>query len=290
MALLADTLPKNIRLEARVAPGLWTLQADPTQLHQVLLNLAVNARDAMPDGGRLLIVAENVVLDEQRAATDIEARVGPYVRIEVRDTGAGIPREIQDKIFDPFFTTKPVGKGTGLGLSTSLNIVRGHRGFIRAHCDPGAGARFVVHLPAAPLLAAPGAEQDVAAGPPRGRGELVLVVDDERLVSEVTRRVLEKAGYRVLVAVDGSEAVALYRRHGRDIAVVLTDMRMPVLDGPGTIRELRRLDPLVRVIGSSGLSGEDEVAEVASAGVRHFLAKPYAADALLWTVRRALEE
>ncbi|HEX5632526.1 MAG TPA: response regulator, partial [Gemmatimonadales bacterium] len=125
---------------------------------------------------------------------------------------------------------------------------------------------------------------------PRGRGELVLVVDDEPLVSEVTRKVLEKAGYRVIVAVDGAEAVALYRSHGREIAVVLTDMRMPVLDGPAAIRELQRLDPRVRVIGASGLSGEGEVAEVASSGVRHFLAKPYTAETLLWTVRRALEE
>ena len=289
LRITGDTFPKNIRVVPDLAPGLWSLKADPTQLHQVLLNLCVNARDAMPDGGRITIRAANLMIDEHYAAMNIDARVGPYLQIEVEDTGVGMSGDIVDKIFDPFFTTKDLGKGTGLGLSTSLAIVKSHGGFIRVYSELGRGTIFRLYLPAVADegLAAEAAVAEATL--PRGRGETILVVDDEAAVRQITKQTLEAFGYRVLLAADGSEAVSTYVQHQATIALVLTDMMMPVMDGPATIRVLRRLNPGIRVIGASGIPAGDGAARAVSTEVEHFLPKPYTADTLLTAVRRLLD-
>ncbi|MEO8678182.1 MAG: PAS domain S-box protein [Vicinamibacterales bacterium] len=282
-----DTFPKNILIEERVSSDLWGLEADPTQLNQVLVNLGVNARDAMPSGGRITVTAENIVLDEEYAAMNIEARAGRYVKIDVADTGAGIPKNIIDRIFEPFFTTKATGQGTGLGLATSLAIVKSHGGFIRVSSEPGVGTRFTLYLPAlSRVVAAPVAPASVSL--PRGNGEMVLVVDDEAAIRQLTRQTLEAFGYQVLVAADGSEAVAVYARRGAEIAVVLTDMMMPVLDGAATIEVLRRLNPQVQIIGASGLTAGGNQA-CGSAPLAGFLPKPFTAETLLKAVRAAVD-
>ncbi len=286
--IIEDTFPKNIRIESRQEPSLWSIKGDPTQIHQVLLNLCVNARDAMKDGGVITLHAENLLIDEHDAGMDIDARPGPYLRVEVADTGHGIPAETIDKVFDPFFTTKNVGEGTGLGLSSSLAIIKGHGGFIRVNSGPGKGARFVIHLPAL-TGGGPMAASHQRAVLPQGNGETVMVVDDEESIRHITGRTLESFGYKVLLASDGSEAVSMYARHQSSIRVVLTDMMMPVMDGPSTIHVLRRLNPSLRIIGASGINTENHVAKAAGAGVDHFLAKPYTAETLLQAIRKVME-
>lgn len=288
LKIVNETFMKTIVVRSAMAEGLWTVTGDPTQLHQVLLNLCVNARDAMPLGGTLTLSATNLMLDEQYAKLNADSRPGPYVMLEVEDTGSGIPGEILEKIFDPFFTTKEPGKGTGLGLSTSLAIVRSHGGFIRVYSEHGRGSRFRVYLPAKERAT------EVVSEPvpelPRGRGECVLVVDDEASVREVTRRTLEAFGYRVMTASDGAEAVAVYAKHREVIALVLTDMMMPVMDGPAAVQVLTQMNPKVRILAASGLNASGLVARAAHAGARHFLPKPYTAETLLVMVRRLLDE
>ena len=286
--IVRDTFPKNIEFEERLSPDLWAIQADPTQIHQVLINLCVNARDAMPAGGRITIRAENYLVDGQYAAANLEAHAGPYVMIAIEDTGTGIPKGIIDKIFDPFFTTKDLGKGTGLGLATSMAIVKSHGGFIRVDGGSGAGARFGLYLPAhaAALIAA---APDPLSRLPRGKGESILVVDDEEPIRSITRQTLEAFGYHVLLAADGAEAVAIYAQHQGNIDVVLTDMMMPVMDGAATIEALTRMNPRVRIIGASGLAAEGHGLKAAADALIHFLPKPYTAATLLTAIRSALD-
>jgi PAS domain S-box-containing protein len=283
--MLGDIFPKDIRLSATAAADLWTVPADPTQLHQVLLNLCVNARDAMPHGGALTIAASNVTLDAHYAGLNLEAQVGPHVLVEVEDTGAGIASDVLDKIFDPFFTTKEIGKGTGLGLSTSLAIVKSHGGFVRVDSSPGRGTKFQIYLPAHCGAPAPAAAAVPEAELPRGHGELVLVVDDEAAVRKITRETLEYFGYAVLLAADGAEAVTLFGERRAEIAVVLTDMNMPVMDGATTIQVLQKIDPTVVIVGASGRATG---ARAASLGVKHFLHKPYSAELLLQTLHEVI--
>ena len=285
--IVRDTFPKNIVFEERLAADLWALRADATQIHQVLLNLCVNARDAMPAGGRLTISARNVVVDEPYAARNIDARPGPHVTIEVEDSGSGIAKDIIDRVFDPFFTTKEIGKGTGLGLPTSLAIVKGHEGFMRVYSEPGSSTTFQLFLPAQTTYAAAAPVLE-AVVLPRGNGETVLVVDDEAFIRQIARRTLEAFGYDVLLASDGAEAVAIYERRWAEIDIVLTDMMMPVMNGAATIEELVRLNPDVRIICASGLAADARTAGVGGARVKHFLAKPYNTETLLTAIRSAL--
>jgi PAS domain S-box-containing protein len=281
--IAADTFPKNLDITTNIAPDLWEVLGDSTQLHQVLLNLCVNARDAMPKAGRIEISARNETFDGFYAAINQEAKVGPYIVIEVRDTGTGMPASILEQIFDPFFTTKKIGQGTGLGLSTSLGIVKSHGGFITVTSEVGNGTSFRVHLPAEIEPEAPKEEvaEPHATKSFQGKGELVLIVDDEEAIRVTTQHVLEAFGYRVLAVSDGSQAIALYAKRSAEIAVVLTDMMMPVMDGATTIAELQRINPKVKIISSTGLIASGHVTGQDNNSSSQFLPKPYTAMSLL---------
>ncbi|HEY0968686.1 MAG TPA: PAS domain S-box protein [Opitutaceae bacterium] len=283
-----STFPKNITLRIQLTPDLWPVVGDPTQLNQVLLNLCVNARDAMPNGGQLTLTASNAVIDEQYAVMNKEVASGRYVRVEVTDDGMGIAPDLIDRIFEPFFTTKALGHGTGLGLSTTPGIVRSHGGFVNVYSELGKGTTFKVYLPAQTEGASLDKVENEVRSIPRGNGETLLLVDDEAMIISVTRQTLEAFGYRVLVAEDGAQAVAQYATHRDEIALVLTDMMMPVMDGPALISALRRISPQVPIIAASGLTANGPVARAAVAGVQHFLAKPYSADAMLRLINQVL--
>jgi PAS domain S-box-containing protein len=267
--------------------NLWNISGDATQLHQVLMNLCVNARDAMPDGGILGISASNLLIDAHYARMNLDAKVGPYVVVTVSDTGIGIPKEIVDKIFEPFFTTKELGKGTGLGLSTVIGIVKSHGGFVNVYSEVGKGTQFKVYLP----VNHAGKTDCVQARQhelPPGHGELILVVDDEDSIREITQTSLETYGYRVLVASEGIEAIALYTQHKEEISVVLIDMMMPSMDGPTTIRVLQKINPQVKIIGVSGLVSNHKMIELVGNSVTTFLPKPYTSNELLKQLQAVL--
>jgi len=287
--ILRETLPKSIEISFQIPNDLWIISADATQIHQVLMNLCVNARDAMPEGGSISIKAENVLVDQNYARMHLEAKPGRFVSISVTDTGPGMTAEIQSRIFEPFFTTKEMTKGTGLGLSTALTIVKSHGGFINVYSELHKGSQFTLYLPA---IDKPGAVEAAAlqTNLPLGQGELILVVDDEDSIREITRGTLETFGYTVLTAADGTEALALYADNKNEIAVVLTDMVMPFMDGPATIRALQRMNPKVRIIAASGLGAGQRAGEGALEGVSVFLNKPYTAEKLLNTLAKLLRE
>jgi two-component system, cell cycle sensor histidine kinase and response regulator CckA len=244
----------------------------------------------MPDGGRLTIKARNVEIDAQYASMNRAGVAGRYVSLQVADEGCGMTREVMDFAFDPFFTTKASGKGTGLGLSTALGIVRSHGGFVNVISEVGAGSVFTVYLPAASSGSERSSPAPAAGAPPHGNGELIMLVDDEAPILSVTTHTLEAFGYRTLTAEDGAQAIGVYAMHRDRIAVVITDMMMPVMDGPALIAALYRINPRVRIIAASGLSVSENMARAAQAGVRHFLAKPYSADAMLRLIREVLAE
>jgi signal transduction histidine kinase len=279
--LLRETTPPSIGIQTDVDASLWTIACDATQVLQILLNLGLNARDAMPNGGTVTIHAENVEIDAQYANMNAGATPGAYVMLSVSDTGSGIPAEIIEQIFEPFFTTKAAGAGTGLGLATARSIVRSHGGFINVYSEPGTTV-FKVYLPAV-FESSSGGDDDESAPVVRGNGELVLVIDDEMAIRDVTAATLKSYGYRVLTAVDGSEGIALYAKNP-DVAVVLTDMLMPVLDGPTTIRALRKLNPHVRIIGMSGYTRQ----RMNEAAPDLLLQKPFRAADLLEAISSTL--
>ena len=285
--ILRETLPKSIEVTYNIPEEVWPILGDATQIHQVLMNLCVNARDSMADGGKLSIKVENTYLDENYARMHLEARPGRYAVITVADTGTGIPPHIIDKIFEPFFTTKEHGKGTGLGLSTVSGIVRGHGGFINVYSEPDRGTQFRIFLPAL-TIAESQVLEEAQSDMPLGQGEVVLVVDDEMAIREITKSTLEAFGYRVLTASDGTEAIAQYAQNKDIIQVVLTDMMMPYLDGAATIRALQKINPQVRIIASSGLTENGRHHEATQAGVKIFLSKPYTAEKLLKAIAEML--
>ncbi|HUO84054.1 MAG TPA: response regulator [Thermoanaerobaculia bacterium] len=287
-SILENTFPKDVSLQTDVPEEVWAILGDPIQLIQVLMNLCVNARDAMPEGGRISITAKNVEIDEHYARMHPGMSAGPYVVLEVADTGEGIPPKILDRIFEPFFTTKDVGTGTGLGLSTVVAIVRGHGGYVNVYSEPGRGSLFKVFLPARREAEEEPATRSENASLPRGDGEMILVVDDEASILAITRQTLERFGYRVLTTGDGAEAIGLYALHCGEIGAVITDMAMPVMDGATLIAALRGIEPEVKVIASSGFDPGGKVAESERAGVVGFLHKPYSAEVLLNTLARVL--
>jgi two-component system, cell cycle sensor histidine kinase and response regulator CckA len=285
--VIGETFPKNIQIRTNFPLGaLGLISADPTQLHQVFMNLCVNARDAMPEGGVLTLAVENIRIDAAQSRLMLEARPGAYALITVTDTGMGIPAELLERIFDPFFTTKEVGKGTGLGLSTVLGIVKTHDGLIKVESQVGQGTRFQVYLPSIQQAAIPPMAEAIFAG---GHSELILIVEDEPAIQQVAQTSLEVHHYRALIASNGIEAIALYTQHQTEISLILMDMMMPTMDGLTLLRSLQQINPQVKIIVMSGLATKSLVAEVKRAGASAFLPKPYTASELLETIQNVLQ-
>jgi len=283
-----ETFPREIICETSAPDDVYPLLADSTQLHQVLLNLCVNARDAMPGGGRLTLTIKNTRLDEKAVRLHAGARPGDYVQIDVADTGIGIPPTVIERIFDPFFTTKPVGEGTGLGLSTALGIVRGHDGFVTVRSTPGRGSVFSVYLPANGR----NLQADTApatASQPAGADRLILVVDDEPAIRTAMTFVLEGNGFSVLTAGSGEAALKLCRENA-GVALVITDIMMPGMNGIALIAGMRRLHPGVRIVAVTGMVPEAMQLELSALGVTQVLKKPCSTQAILDAIRREFGE
>jgi PAS domain S-box-containing protein len=279
LQLIQSIFPKSILIEEYISPNLWSIQGDSTQLHQVLMNLCVNARDAMPNGGKLIISAENLYLDEQYTHKNLDLKIGNYILLTVIDTGVGIPQNIIDQIFDPFFTTKETGKGTGLGLATVIGIVKNHGGAIVVESEPNSGTQFRVYLPQSETT---GETQTTTSHTiPMGQKELILVVDDEASIREVTQANLESYNYRVITARDGIEAIALYAQQPQAIQAILMDLTMPEMDGLTAMRALKKINPAVKLIATSGLATTDKMIAAELIGIKTFLVKPYTAEKLL---------
>ncbi|MDM9381624.1 PAS domain S-box protein [Chlorogloeopsis sp. ULAP01] len=283
--IVEQTFPKSINLETEIKPQLWNVCGDTTQLHQVLINLCLNARDAMPGGGTLKISAQNIFIDENYTRVHLDAKVGHYIVLSVADTGVGIPSELLDRIFEPFFTTKELGKGTGLGLSTVMGIIKGHGGFVTVSSRPGKGTKFKVYLPAiqTDTIKLP---EDLEV--PTGNGQYILVVDDESAVREITATSLQEHNYKALVASDGIEAVALYAQYKDKISGAIIDMMMPNMDGTTTIKTLQKMNPLLPIVAVSGLATSEQIPQLNSSKRPAFLAKPYTAKELLKTLHSVI--
>jgi two-component system, cell cycle sensor histidine kinase and response regulator CckA len=285
--IVKETFPKSIEFKTVLSEGLWPILGDATQIHQIILNLCVNARDAMPNGGQISVALKNVTLTEDEAKQHVGAKPVQYVLLAVTDTGTGIPPEIMDKIFEPFFTTKEIGKGTGLGLSTVISIIKSHGGFLDLQSQVGKGTSFNVHLPAA-AEAVPVASVPTPPESLRGEGETVMIVDDEPAVLDLTRQLMVHFGYKVVTAIHGADAVALFPQYKDKIKVLVIDMMMPVMDGPTAIRALRKLDPKLPVIAISGLMAGDKIQEqLGDVGVV-FIPKPFTTEKLLIAIRDAI--
>jgi len=291
LAIMRETFPRNIVIQERCSSDLRSVLADGTQLHQVVLNLCVNARDAMPNGGTLTLTAANVELDEPDVRGHERAAPGPHVVLAVEDTGHGISPEVIERVFDPFFTTKDAGSGTGLGLSTASGIVRAHGGFMSVRSELGRGSVFEVYLPASTGVAmvapAAGATLEQETG---GHQELILVVDDEEMICQMLRRTLTRRGYRVIVAPDGASAIRAFQDSHGEVRIVLTDVMMPGMDGFALIRALRAIEPGVKVVASSGLAEIERREELTALGVLSVLEKPFTPSSLFETVERVLAE
>ncbi len=281
--ILEQTMPKSIEIRLHFPADLWTILGDVTQLHQVFVNLCVNARDAMPHGGILEITADNQQLDASQARLHLEAIPGPYVVVTISDTGTGIPENLLERIFDPFFTTKEVGKGTGLGLSAVLGIVRSHGGFVDVHSEVGRGSQFQVYLPA---IQTKTMVVDEGMELLAGRGELILVVDDEAMICDAVKITLETYNYRVLTAKNGAEAIALLAEHNTDIQVVLMDMMMPSTDGLAVMPVIQRLYPNLVAIAMSGINSTEAITQAQKIGFQSFLSKPFTTLELLQILQK----
>jgi two-component system, cell cycle sensor histidine kinase and response regulator CckA len=284
-AILAPTLPKTITLHIELNAMLWPVRGDATELSQVLMNLAINARDAMPNGGRLSIEASNTTVQKTQGGGD-ELPPGRYVQISVIDTGIGIAPQLIDKVFDPFFTTKEQGKGTGLGLATCMGIVTHHGGTMSVESEVNRGTRFNVVLPAEQQPVPESTPVSVELSP-MGSGETILLIDDEDSILQMSKAMLEFSGYHVLTANGGVQALEICRKHRKQIRAVIVDMMMPEMDGPQTIAALRQIEPNLPIIASSGLRKPDQ-SSGAIEGTQAFLPKPYNDEQLLTTLRQVL--
>ncbi len=283
--IVRGTFPKNIQLKTHYEPKLQTILGDDTQLHQVLLNLCVNARDAMPNGGTLTLEAENAEIDSTYATTVPDAQPGRYVLWRVKDTGTGIPPEIIERVFEPFFSTKGPDKGTGLGLSTVLGIVKSHGGFVRIYSVVGQGSTFAVYLPVDGSNAGNTcflAKSEMAY---RGKGETILVVDDEAAVREITSSVLTALNFRVVTAADGTEALIRVAENRAELRAVITDLHMPHMDGLSFVRVLRRMLPGAGIVVASGRLDEHHASEFQALGVAAILDKPFTQEKLITALK-----
>jgi PAS domain S-box-containing protein len=287
--IIKETFPRSLVYRGLIKDNLWPIMGDATQIHQILLNLCVNARDAMPDGGDLTIEAGNVELSKEAAARYVGAVPGNYVVLSVTDTGTGIPPEIVDKIFEPFFTTKEIGKGTGLGLSTVMSIIKSHGGFLDLKSEVGKGTSFNVYFPAAEGASV---SKSDAINPAelRGDGEHLMIVDDETSVLDLTKSMLMQNGYRVVTAIHGADAVALYPQYREQVKLVIMDMMMPVMDGPKAIRILKEQNPNLRFIAISGLMQAEALRDQLGDNSIVFVPKPFTTERLLKAVRDLLND
>ena len=283
--IVKSTFPVGIEFSTKVPTSLWTVKAQPTQIHQILMNLCINARDAMPEGGCLGIAAENRYIDETYCSMNTEAKVGNFVAITCTDTGCGIPEEIKERIFEPFFTTKEVGKGTGMGLSTTIGIVKNHGGFVEVSSQVGKGSQFQIYLPASPNQEI---KQTVDSRMSKGNGELILVVDDETYIREMTKNSLVTHNYRILTANDGSEAFSFFVKYKYEISLVLIDIQMPSIDGFQVIKVLQRMNPDVKILAMSGLVSNCQLIDALEIKVEAFLSKPYSLGELLEEIKVVL--
>jgi PAS domain S-box-containing protein len=277
--LLRRVLGEHILLATRFAPGLWPVTGDPGQIEQVLVNLAVNARDAMPGGGRIIIETSNIDLDEDYAAMHPRSIPGPHVLLSVSDTGVGMTREVARRAFEPFFTTKPKGEGTGLGLATVYGIVTDAGGTVQIYSEPALGTTVKVLLPVSASQAVPPVEQ--RPSPRATRGETVLVVEDEDSVRRVTRRILSKGGYNVLTATRGQEALEICERVDDKIDLLLTDVIMPEILGPELATRATELRPGLAVLFMSGYADQVVEHKAESGANIPFVEKPFTAETLL---------
>jgi len=286
--LLERTIPENILIRLEARPGEYLVYADATQLQQVIMNLATNARDAMPEGGILTLRLEKIETDEDLLAKYPEMVPGKYIRLTVEDTGCGMPPDVLAHAFEPFFTTKPPGEGTGLGLAQVYGIVRQHNGYVYLESQVNEGTKAIVYLPALEITKVERKEKLEEL--PQGQGEKILVVEDEKTVLDVAQNMLESLGYQVLTATTGKEALEIYRQHKGEIALVLSDMVMPEMGGRELYQALREIDPDVKMLVVSGYSLNKEVAELRKLGLKGYIQKPFTLEDLAHKVRRALEE
>jgi CheY-like chemotaxis protein len=287
VGIMRETFPREIVIKCGALAGLHPVLGDSTQIHQVIMNLCVNARDAMPEGGVLSLTARNIDLSEADVQAHPSAKPGSHVVLSVSDTGEGITKANLERIFDPFFTTKAPTKGTGLGLSTVLGIVRSHSGFVTVKSEPGHGTTLEIYLPAATAVAEvpDGPVTDAASA---GHGELILVVDDEEPIRAATRLLLEGCGYRVLTASEGAEALAIFIENRGDVRLVLTDLMMPVMGGVTLIRGLHLLEPDLKILATSGLTDQENHARLEEVGVDGIVAKPCNPHKLLKAIQEQL--
>ncbi|ADK84010.1 multi-sensor hybrid histidine kinase [Desulfarculus baarsii DSM 2075] len=289
VALLERTIPKMIAIRLDLEPEPRTISANPIQLEQIILNLAANSRDSMPEGGTLTIRTRNLCLEHEKTVSDLALEPGDYMTLCVADTGHGMPPEVIQHIFEPFFTTKGIGGGTGLGLATVYGIVRGHHGAIECQSSPGLGTAITIYFPAAPPTAkavSPSGPDN--APPPRGN-ETILLVDDEDSVAEVAQAILEDHGYAVLRAASGEQALELYAARGHFIDLVLLDLGMPGMGGRRALERLLALDQAAKVIIASGYAALDEKAVTIDKGALAYIQKPFRLVEMLRTIRRALD-
>ena len=287
--LLQGTLPKNISMELSLDPDLRLINGDAAQISQILVNLAVNAAHAMPSGGNLVIETKNAELDKTYAEAHTGLRPGSYVMLAVSDTGEGIPPEIRSHIFEPFFTTKDSELGTGLGLAMVYAIVKNHEGTVSCYSEPGVGTAFKIYFPAAGETAVAASTVGEAAWT-GGKGETILLVDDERAIRHLGERMLNLAGYKVLMAANGHEALEVFRKHRAGISLVLLDLNMPVMNGEDCLNALRQMDSKIPVVIATGFSLSHERREKVLAQCSAFISKPYHVNELLKELRTALDK
>ena len=290
VSIIERAIPKMIAVELKLAPDLRPTNADATQMEQVILNLANNAQDAMPQGGKLTIETQNLFLDEQYAHSHLDVPAGAYVRLTISDTGQGMDADTLEHIFEPFYTTKEVGKGTGLGLASVYGIVKGHGGHAICSSQPGSGATFDIFLPAlGPEVVPDPASLDDATLLPRG-DETILLVDDEEALRTLGSSMLRGQGYQVMTAANGEEALRVFGPQGSPVDLVLMDLGMPGMGGLKCLRAILTLDPMAKVVIASGYSAEGQVKEALQEGATGYVAKPFRRAELLTTVRKVLDQ
>ncbi len=285
--ILVRTIPKVIEMELILDNRLDAISADPAQIDQILMNLALNAKNAMPEGGKLVIETENAHLDEEDCINCFDAKPGDYVLLKVSDTGHGMDKETRQHIFEPFFTTKPVGEGTGLGMAMVYGSVKQHGGCVMCYSEPSRGTTFKLYFPA--LNHGIESEHADSEGIPAGGSETILLVDDEEFVRELGERILTKAGYTVLTAANGKKALELYKSRSEDIALVVLDLIMPEMAGKECLEEILKIDPRARTLIASGYSADASTQEAIEKGARGFVSKPYNVRRMLQIIRDVLD-